>query len=87
MAKEDQKKKLAGFADLLKTTPQAPIQEVRPVKEVVVEALKEKEKQLNVTIPESLNKRLKVYAATNEINVKEIVALAIESYLNNKIET
>ncbi|HDX9701722.1 TPA: hypothetical protein ROY42_005645 [Bacillus thuringiensis] len=41
-----------------------------------------KKKKLNADIPAPLKKRLEIYAVTNEVFIKDIVASAIEEYLN-----
>jgi hypothetical protein len=77
MAKTDYSDKLKSFADRVKTeeitTPQQKVVPVAPAKE--------DEQQLNVWIPATLMKKLKLKAVNAEKNQKEITIEALEQYL------
>ncbi|RVT98502.1 hypothetical protein EOD41_17090 [Mucilaginibacter limnophilus] len=81
----DYKSKLSTLADKLKGAPPAtPIQEVHPVKATPVET--EPSSRFNNWIPKSLKKRLKAYAAENDISLKDINIQALQEYLDKRIK-
>lgn len=77
---EDYKKKLGGLADKLKKEPpKTPIQEVQPVKEIVIKA---PEVQFNNRIPKALLKRVKAFGLEHDLSLQDINIKALELYLN-----
>lgn len=84
MKKKDEKEVLKGFADRLKQIPNAPIQEVMPVKIENVE--KEPMIGFHVMLPEYLHKTLKVYSATKGISMKDLVIEILEKTINQKTD-
>lgn len=71
--------KLQGFADRVKTEPvQLPVQIVTPIQ---VTTSPKEEQQLNVWIPKSLLKRLKVKGVETDQSLKEMVIEALEQFL------
>ncbi|WP_147322089.1 hypothetical protein [Mucilaginibacter conchicola] len=78
---EGYKDRLGNLADKLKReAPQTPLQEVNPVKEP--DLLKEEEAQLNVWIPRSLLKQMKVHGLENDLSLKDISIRALQTYLS-----
>lgn len=47
---------------------------------------KEVKKVFNVSIPEDLHKTIKTYCANHQVKVKEVVNIALKSYLGVKNE-
>lgn len=77
---EDYKKKLGGLADKLKKEPpRTPIQEVQPVKEIII---KVPEVQFNNRIPKTLLKRVKAFGLEHDLSLQDINIKALELYLN-----
>ncbi|OOQ60294.1 hypothetical protein [Mucilaginibacter pedocola] len=80
----DYKKKLGDLASKIKADPpRTPIQQVQPVDHPPEEA-KEAEARFNNWIPRSLKRRLKAYAAQNDVSLKEITIKALEGFLEEK---
>lgn len=84
MKKKDEKEVLKGFADRLKQIPNAPIQEVVPVK--IENIPKELMIGFHVMLPEYLHKTLKVYSANKGISMKELVIEIIDKTVNQKLD-
>ena len=82
MKKKDEKEVLKGFADRLKQIPNAPIQEVAPVK--IESVVKEVTIGFHVMLPEYLHKTLKVYSANKGISMKDLVIEIIDKTVNQK---
>lgn len=81
---EDYKKKLGSLADRIKNeTPQTPIQQVQPVKPIVVE---DEEARFNNWIPRDLKRMVKAFGAQNDISQKDITIQALREYLDNKVK-
>ena len=81
---EDYKKKLGSLADRIKNeTPQAPIQQVQPVKPIMVE---DEEARFNNWIPRDLKRMVKAFGAQNDISQKDITIQALREYLDNKVK-
>jgi hypothetical protein len=79
MAKDKFTSKLQGFADRVKAEPvQLPVQKVSPV-DAPIEP--KDEQQLNVWVPKSLLKQLKVKGAQEDKSLKEMVIEALQGYL------
>ena len=51
------------------------------VKEKRITDVKEKEKQITITIPVSLKKDIKKYCANNEITIKELFINSVNRYM------
>jgi len=81
---EDYKKKLGSLADRIKNeTPQTPIQQVQPVKPIMVE---DEEARFNNWIPRDLKRMVKAFGAQNDISQKDITIQALREYLDNKVK-
>jgi len=81
---EDYKKKLGSLADRIKNeTPQTPIQQVQPVKPIMVE---DEEARFNNWIPRDLKRKVKAYGAQNDISQKDITIQALREYLATKVK-
>jgi hypothetical protein len=80
---DDYKKKLGSLADKIKIEkPQMTIQQVQPVKSLVVE--REAEARFNNWIPKALKKKIKAYGVQNDISQKDITIEALQDYLNSR---
>jgi len=78
---EDYKKKLGNLADKIKNEkPQTPIQQVLPVA-MDSKEVSEGESRFNNWIPKGLKKRIKTYAAENDLSQKDITIRALENFL------
>ena len=82
MVKTDNKQILKGFADRLKQIPNAPIQEIQPLKNEVI--LKESLVGFHVMLPEELHKNLKVYSAKEGISMKDLTINILAEKLNQE---
>ena len=81
---EDYKKKLGSLADRIKNeTPQTPIQQVQPVKPIMVE---DEEARFNNWIPRDLKRMVKAFGAQNDISQKDITIQALREYLATKVK-
>ena len=78
---DDYKKKLGNLASKIKNeTPQTPIQQVQPVKELTVSA-QEEEARFNNWIPKGLKRQIKAYGAQHDISQKDITIQALQKFL------
>jgi hypothetical protein len=78
---DDYKKKLGNLASKIKNeTPQMPIQQVLPVKELTVSARGE-EARFNNWIPKGLKRQIKAYGAQHDISQKDITIQALQKFL------
>lgn len=78
---DDYKQKLGNLANKIKNeTPQTPIQQVQPVKELTVPA-QEEEARFNNWIPKGLKRKIKAYGVQNDISQKEITIQALQKFL------
>lgn len=78
---DDYKKKLGNLASKIKNeTPQTPIQQVLPVKELTVPA-QEEEARFNNWIPKGLKRKIKAYGAQHDISQKDITIQALQKFL------
>ena len=78
---DDYKKKLGNLASKIKNeTPQTPIQQVLPVKELTVSA-QEEEARFNNWIPKGLKRQIKAYGAQHDISQKDITIQALQKFL------
>jgi len=81
---DDYKKKLGNLASKIKNeTPQTPIQQVQPVKELTVSA-QEEEARFNNWIPKGLKRQIKAYGAQHDISQKDITIQALQKFLKEK---
>jgi hypothetical protein len=80
---EDYKKKLGNLASKIKNeTPQAPIQQVLPVKAMPA-STELNEARFNNWIPKGLKRKIKAYGAQNDISQKDITIRALQSFLKD----
>jgi hypothetical protein len=78
---DDYKKKLGNLASKIKNeTPQTPLQQVQPVKALVVPA-DDQEARFNNWIPKGLKRKIKAYGAQNDISQKDITIQALQKFL------
>ena len=78
---DDYKKKLGNLASKIKNdTPQTPIQQVLPVKELTAPA-QEEEARFNNWIPKGLKRQIKAYGAQHDISQKDITIQALQKFL------
>lgn len=78
---DDYKKKLGNLASKIKNeTPQTPIQQVQPVKDLTVSA-EEEEARFNNWIPKGLKRKIKAYGAQNDVSQKDITIQALQKFL------
>lgn len=80
---DDYKKKLGTLAEKIRNeAPQAPLQQVLPVKPLQVSA-KLIEVRFNNWIPKDLRKQIKAYGVEHEISQKDITIQALRDFLRN----
>jgi len=78
---DDYKKKLGNLASKIKNeTQQTPIQQVQPVKALVMPVVEE-EARFNNWIPKDLKRKIKAYGAQNDVSQKDITILALQQFL------
>ena len=78
---DDYKKKLGNLASKIKNeTPQTPIQQVLPVKELTGSA-QEEDARFNNWIPKGLKRQIKAYGAQHDISQKDITIQALQKFL------
>jgi len=63
-----------------------PITEIQPENVSVkkVKAAKEKERQITITIPDTLKRTIRKYCAAHDLKIKDLVILSVTKYMNEQ---